>query len=81
MARNGAREALAAYAHNAWAGWMQWLFKFGTLNDDGTFTMDANKVERWQRQMNTPYAELPENEQESDRKEADTMLKIVGRRC
>jgi hypothetical protein len=72
------REALAAYAHDAWAGWMQWLFKHGEQNADGTFTINADKVARWQRQMMTPYAELPEGEKESDRKEADQIFDIAS---
>jgi len=35
-------------------------------------------VERWQRQMNTPYAELPEEEKNSDREEADKVLQLIG---
>lgn len=71
------REALAAYAHEAWAGWMQWLFQFGEQHADGTFTINADKVARWRRQMMTTYADLPESEKESDRKEADAMLTLV----
>jgi hypothetical protein len=72
------REALAAYAHEAWAGWMLYLFRFGAVDKYGAFTINADKVERWQRQMRTPYAELSETEKASDRAEADKMLAIVG---
>jgi len=73
------REALAAYSHDAaWAGWMQYQFSKGTLNEDGTWTMPAWAVERWTRQMTTAYADLPEAEKESDRAEADKMIAIVG---
>ena len=72
------REQLAEYAHNAWAGWLQYQFSKAELNADGTWTMPAWAVERWRRQMNTPYAALPELEKESDREEADKMLAIIG---
>lgn len=71
------REQLAAYAHEAWAGWMKYLFEKGCSNNDGSFTIYPANVERWLRQMNTDYAELPETERESDRDEADKMLAIV----
>lgn len=71
------REDLAEYAHAAWAGWMKYMFEKGTLNDDGTYTMPAWAVERWQRQMNTSYADLSESEKNSDRDEADKMLEII----
>jgi len=70
------REKLAEYAHAAWSRWMAHLFETSTLNPDGTVTIPAWAVERWKRQLNTPYAELPESEKESDRKEADVMLQI-----
>jgi len=73
------REGLAEYAHDAWAGWMKYMFEKGTLNEDGTYTMPAWAVMRWQRQANTPYAELPEEEKESDRLEADRMIEIMDR--
>lgn len=76
------REKLAEYAHTAWSGWMVYLFE----KCEGGGTVDGVEpipvvipgwaVERWQRQMNTPYADLPENEKESDRAEADRMLAI-----
>lgn len=72
------REQLAAYAHDAWAGWMRYLFNKAQANPDGTVTLPAWAVARWQRQMNTAYADLPAAEQESDRAEADKMLAIMN---
>ena len=79
------REDLAEYAHDAWAGWMKYMFSkgeiiSGTDSEGKAFTrcvIPTWAVERWMRQMNTPYAELPESEKESDRDEADKMLEIV----
>lgn len=71
------RELLAAYAHNAWAGWMRYLFSKSISNADGSVTIPPELVQRWQRQMNTAYADLPDEERESDRQEADKILSIV----
>ncbi len=73
----GIREELAAYAHAAWSGWMHYMFGKGTHNDDGTWTLPDWAVERWKRQASTEYADLPESEKESDRKEADRMMNLV----
>lgn len=72
------REKLAAYAHEAWSGWMRYLFSRSEHGLTGRETIPAELVKRWARQMNTPYADLPENEKESDRKEADRMLAIMA---
>lgn len=81
------REALAEYAHDAWSGWMKYLFGKGDFvpwtNSDGKmearWVMPNWAVDRWSRQMRTPYADLPEEEKKSDRAEADTMLAIMSR--
>lgn len=65
------REILADLCHRQWSGWMKYLFSKGTFNEDGTWTMPSWAVERWKRQMETPYAQLSESEQESDRTEAE----------
>jgi hypothetical protein len=71
------REKLASYAHEAWSGWMKYVFEKSTKNDDGSVTIPASLVERWTRQMNTPYEMLPDSEQKSDVVEAEKMLEIV----
>lgn len=81
-----AREALAEYAHEAWAGWMKYLFSKCVTEPHQTHIeqemvciLPAWAVERWQRQMNTPYVDLPDDEKESDRLEADRILEILDR--
>lgn len=71
------REDLAEYAHDAWSGWMNYLFDMSEVNDDGSETLPKELVERWKYQLATPYTELPDEMKESDRKEADEMIKLV----
>ena len=74
------RERLASLCHEQWSGWMAHLFMHGTYGDgDGSFTINADKVARWHRQLETDYADLPEDEQDSDRTEADKFLRLLGR--
>ncbi len=70
-------EALAALAHEQWSGWVEYQFSKGTFNEDGTWTMPARAVERWKRQMNTPYDDLPEREKDTDREEAGRVLQVL----
>ena len=71
------REALSDYAHEAWSGWMRYMFSKMTANKDGTATMPKWAVERWSRQMEAVYSSLSEDEKESDRAEADKILSIL----
>lgn len=68
------KEKLAALIHKQWSGWMEYLFSKGTFNPDGTWTMPAWAVVRWTRQMKTDYADLSEDEKESDRQEVDILF-------
>ena len=79
---NKLREKLAAYAHEAWSGWMRYMFKkckfIGYLERGNVrIEMPTELYERWTYQMNTPYAELPEDMKLSDCDEADKMITIV----
>lgn len=67
-------ERLAAFAHQRWSGWMEWQddhFQDVTLEGE-TF------LDRWHRQMETAYADLPEDEKDSDREEARAWLEAIG---
>ncbi|MHA1280593.1 MAG: hypothetical protein ACTSQ8_25840 [Candidatus Helarchaeota archaeon] len=78
------RETLAAHAHDMWSGWMKYVFKKsmpyypGNIQaEEGALIIPKWAVKRWTRQMNTIYEDLSEEEKESDRKEADRILKII----
>ena len=72
-------DSLADYAHETWSKWMKHLFSFSTKKEDGSVVIPAESVARWERQMNTQYAELPESEKLSDREEAKKMIAIMDR--
>lgn len=72
------RERLSSYAHEAWAGWMAYLFGRLTRQPDGSLIIPAAYAAALQRQIATPYGTLSEAEKDSDRREADRILAIVG---
>ena len=73
---NELRERLAAYAHGAWAHWMKYMLG-GPRTIDGDFVIPKERVDRWVRQMNTEYADLPAEEKPSDRHQADKILEVL----
>lgn len=77
MTNDEIRERFAALAHEQWAGWMQFLFEKTTPNNDGSVNLPQWAVERWTRQMNTPYDNLPEEEKDSDRIEAEKVMATI----
>jgi len=81
------REQLADYAHEAWAGWMRYMFekaipyKPGDVQaETGALIIPKWAVDRWTSQMGKSYAELPEEMKESDRHEADRMIALMTRK-
>jgi hypothetical protein len=65
--KNSLVEALADIQHEIWAHWTNYQFSVLEKNPDGSLTIPKHKVERWTRQANTKYAELSEQEKDSDR--------------
>jgi len=78
VADSALREKLAALAHEQWSGWIRYQFDkmIPPERQSGAF-IPAELWHRWARQMNTAYADLPDNEKESDRKEADRVLALL----
>ena len=71
---DGLKERLAKFAHKQWSGWMNYMFEKSVKNSDGTITIPKWAVDRWSRQAGTAYKDLPEEEKENDRLEAEGMI-------
>ena len=73
------REMLADHAHDAWSRWMKHLFSVCQRSDNGTVLIPTELVAKWNRQVQTPYANLSEMEKKSDRAEADKVIALLER--
>lgn len=70
------REKFAVVAHDAWSGWMRHLLKSttGEVPEGVVYGL----VERWKRQMDTPYVDITDAEKMFYRKEADKYLNALA---
>jgi hypothetical protein len=69
------REQLAAIEHERWADWQKWCHK--VLRENNPSPEQGDILERWDRQIETPYAELSEKEKQSDRDQVDRYWQLV----
>lgn len=69
--------------HERWARWQKYMFskmyevKGIGGEPTGEMVLPKEFVDRWFRQIDTPYSELSEPEKESDRKETRNYLPLV----
>jgi hypothetical protein len=64
--------------HERWAKWQRYVHtKCVPSADDGIWQIGYEFIERWERQINTPYAELSESEKESDREQVRPYLPLI----
>ncbi|KRE76290.1 hypothetical protein [Arthrobacter sp. Soil762] len=70
LGTSAALEATAAVEHERWAHWQKYLHEQGTLLEDGSLLIPSHLVERWERQIATPYDALSDQEKSSDREQA-----------
>ena len=71
------REELADLEHQQWASWTDYFLNNIVDKKDGLIRLDL--VNRWRKQIKTPYKDLSEKEKDSDREWADKSLKIFNR--
>lgn len=70
-------EKLAAIEHERWAHWQSYLHSKCLKNDDGSLTIPAELVERWNKQIDSRYEELTEDEKESDREQVQKYFYLL----
>ena len=71
------KEKLAALEHERWAHWQKWMHGVCTRNEDGSLTIPAVLVERWERQIATLYEDLSEREKDSDREQVNCYWHLI----
>lgn len=71
-------EQLAAVEHERWSHWQRYVHSKGVRQPDGSLLLPADLVSRWERQLNTKYAELDEQEKASDREQVEEYLPIIA---
>jgi hypothetical protein len=74
----GLTEDLAAIEHERWSHWQRYMHSKGALQADGSLLLPANLVVRWEQQMSISYAELTEDEKESDREQVRRYLPLIS---
>jgi hypothetical protein len=70
-------ERLAAIEHERWSHWQRYMHGKATKQEDGSLLIPADLVERWEKQIATDYADLPADEQESDKEQVERYLPII----
>lgn len=72
-------DELAAAEHERWAHWQRFVHDQASRKSDGSLLLPAELVERWERQIETPFDDLTEKEKESDRDQVRRYLPIIER--
>lgn len=71
------REALAAFAHEAWGEYVSYMLEKCTPCPDGSLLIPAGYVAALRRLCQTKYDGLTEAEKHGDREQADRMMRIT----
>lgn len=69
------REKLAAIEHERWADWQKWVHK--VLREANPSPEIGDILERWDRQIETPYEKLSEREKASDMEQVDRYWQLI----
>ena len=69
------RDKLAAIEHERWADWQAWCHNVIRENSPSPETLKV--LERWDKQIATPYAELTEREKASDMEQVDRYWPLI----
>lgn len=76
-AREELLEDLASIEHERWSHWQRYLHSKCSPGADGSLMIPSDLVERWERLIATPYAELTDKEKESDREQVRKYLPLI----
>ncbi len=72
-------EKLAAIEHESWAHWQKWMHEQCSELSCGELVIPKYLVDRWTRQIETPYASLSDTEKEVDRDQVRRYWDLVSK--
>ena len=70
-------EQLAEIEHDRWADWQKYMHSKCLIGQYGA-VIPIDLFNRWERQIQTPYDELSEEEKQSDRKQVDRYWNLIS---
>lgn len=70
-------DRLASIEHDRWAHWQRYVHAHCQRSEDGSLVIPPDLVARWERQAETPFVDLSEDERESDRQQVREYLPVV----
>lgn len=71
------KEKLAEIEHARWSDWQKYCHSRGIEDNQGYLCLPMGLVKQWERQIATPYAELSEEEKQSDRDQVGRYWHLV----
>ena len=74
---DGLIEQLGAVEHERWSHWQRYVHSKCVRQPDGSLLIPADLVARWEKQIDTKYAELNDREKESDREQVRKYLPLI----
>lgn len=74
---DAAIDRLADIEHERWSHWQKYMHEKGVRQEDGSMVIPADLVAQWDKQIETPFAELSEDEKDSDREQVRKYLPAV----
>jgi len=77
MKSEKALESLSDVSNKIWSSWMEYLFLKCETDKYGQKIIPIRLVNKWRRQIETPYKDLSEDEKDSDREQAYKILKAL----
>lgn len=74
---DGIIEKLANLEHERWSRWQNYMHSKCMRQSDGSLLVPSALVERWERQMQTAYWDLTDEEKTSDRDQVQQYLPLI----
>lgn len=71
-------EELAAIQHDIWAHWQKYVHDHKIAWYGTKRVLFSEDIERWDKQISTPYADLTEKEKDGDREQVDKFWHLIS---